>query len=137
MKKAMSTGTRGKEVLIVSRDVDFQSKLEAGCGTGVRLKYFSNFQDVFINSNEHDVRVAIIDAAPRLELSLAKPLLKFTKRLHESGYKIVYISSNPTSEREIEIRQIGVHFFLPRSVPADIILKVISKLLDHETSRIE
>ncbi len=143
--RQVKTVSKIKEVVVLSKKPAFMAEIEACCREGMRLKFFRAISDVFLNENSHDIRIAVIDADPELELSLeglpmhaeqAGPLTDLIKRLNEYSYRILYISSNPTAEKETRIRRLGVHFFLSSSVGIAIIRKAIVKLLEHETSRV-
>lgn len=51
------------------------------------------------------------------------------------GSKCIFITSKYNLDLEMRIRRVGVHFFLIKPVAEELLMRVIHKLLEHETSR--
>lgn len=67
----------------------------------------------------------------------AEGALELVDRLRQMDLssKCIFITSRYNLDLEMRIRRVGVHFFLMKPVAEELLMRVIHKLLEHETSR--
>ena len=52
-----------------------------------------------------------------------------------SDLKIIFTTSRPTPNLEVEVRREGVHFFLPKPIEPGNLKKIVTKAVEHESTR--